>query len=212
MGVAHALHAARDDSPRAPRAQGVMPSMIAFMPEPHILLTVTQPVASNSLAPNAACRAGACPSPAGRTQAHDNFVDHVGGNARARHGRLDGAGAKLGRRRVLQRAEKGAHGRARAPRMTTGSAALIVAPFPATASRHQSQGEARQPRQAAAGHGRNAGSASPSPRSIAAMVSSSTCASVAETSEGSDPCRRSRRERLQRDHGNGADDRRREIH
>ena len=40
-------------------------------------------------------------------------VDRVDRNARARHGGFDGAGAKLGRRRILQRAEKGAHGRAR---------------------------------------------------------------------------------------------------
>src|SRR5262245_59846417 len=43
-------------------------SIAAFMPEPHILLTVVQPVASGSPAPSAAWRAGACPCPAGSTQ------------------------------------------------------------------------------------------------------------------------------------------------
>src|SRR5436309_1172516 len=43
-------------------------SIAAFMPEPHILLTVVQPVASGSPAPSAAWRAGACPWPAGSTQ------------------------------------------------------------------------------------------------------------------------------------------------
>src|SRR5262249_2380484 len=43
-------------------------SIAAFMPEPHILLTVVQPVASGKPAPSAAWRAGACPCPAGSTQ------------------------------------------------------------------------------------------------------------------------------------------------
>ena len=34
-------------------------SMVAFMPEPQTLLMVVAPVASGSLAPRAACRAGA---------------------------------------------------------------------------------------------------------------------------------------------------------
>ena len=42
--------------------------MAAFMPEPHILFTVVQPVASESPAPSAAWRAGAWPWPAGSTQ------------------------------------------------------------------------------------------------------------------------------------------------
>src|ERR1043165_3715049 len=42
--------------------------MAAFMPEPHILLIVVQPAASGSPAPSEAWRAGAWPSPAGRTQ------------------------------------------------------------------------------------------------------------------------------------------------
>ena len=43
-------------------------SMVAFMPEPQTLLIVVAPVASGSLAPRAACRAGAWPCPAGSTQ------------------------------------------------------------------------------------------------------------------------------------------------
>ena len=42
-------------------------SMVAFMPEPQTLLTVVAPVASGSLAPRAAWRAGAWPCPAGST-------------------------------------------------------------------------------------------------------------------------------------------------
>ena len=43
-------------------------SMAAFIPEPHILFTVVAPAESCKPAPSAACRAGACPSPAGSTQ------------------------------------------------------------------------------------------------------------------------------------------------
>src|SRR5437667_185215 len=43
-------------------------SIAAFMPEPHILFTVVQPVPSGSPAPSEAWRAGACPCPAGSTQ------------------------------------------------------------------------------------------------------------------------------------------------
>ena len=42
-------------------------SMVAFMPEPQTLLMVVAPVASGSLAPRAAWRAGAWPCPAGNT-------------------------------------------------------------------------------------------------------------------------------------------------
>src|SRR5437762_2595447 len=43
-------------------------SIAAFIPEPHILLTVVQPVPSGSPAPSEAWRAGAWPWPAGSTQ------------------------------------------------------------------------------------------------------------------------------------------------
>src|SRR2546425_8984019 len=43
-------------------------SIAAFIPEPHILLTVVQPVLSGSPAPSEAWRAGAWPWPAGSTQ------------------------------------------------------------------------------------------------------------------------------------------------
>src|SRR5438445_2595651 len=51
-----------------PAASMSCANIAAFMPEPHILLTVVQPVESGSPAPSAACRAGACPWPAGSTQ------------------------------------------------------------------------------------------------------------------------------------------------
>src|SRR3990172_7039613 len=51
-----------------PAARRSCASIAAFIPEPHILLTVVQPVASGSPAPIEACRAGAWPCPAGRTQ------------------------------------------------------------------------------------------------------------------------------------------------
>src|SRR6266851_1377596 len=43
-------------------------SIVAFIPEPHILFTVVQPAASGNPAPRDAWRAGAWPWPAGRTQ------------------------------------------------------------------------------------------------------------------------------------------------
>src|SRR6188768_1209442 len=42
--------------------------MMAFMPEPHILLMVVVGTPCGIMAPSAACRAGACPRPAGNTQ------------------------------------------------------------------------------------------------------------------------------------------------
>src|ERR1700721_3145211 len=42
-------------------------SIVAFMPDPQTLLMVVAPTASGSLAPRAACRAGAWPCPAGST-------------------------------------------------------------------------------------------------------------------------------------------------
>ena len=43
-------------------------SIAAFIPEPQTLLSVAHGTDSGSPAPKAACRAGACPSPAGSTQ------------------------------------------------------------------------------------------------------------------------------------------------
>src|SRR5882672_1604611 len=51
-----------------PAARMSCASIAAFMPEPHILLTVVQPVPSGSPAPSDAWRAGAWPWPAGSTQ------------------------------------------------------------------------------------------------------------------------------------------------
>src|SRR5574343_38336 len=44
------------------------PTMVAFMPEPHTLLTIAQPADSGRPACRAAWRTGACPRPAGSTQ------------------------------------------------------------------------------------------------------------------------------------------------
>ena len=66
--VRHALHAARDDNARAARRQRLAAMIAACMPEPHILLTVVASTLIGNPAPSAACRAGACPSPAASTQ------------------------------------------------------------------------------------------------------------------------------------------------
>ena len=44
------------------------PNIVAFIPDPHILFMVVAPTLVGTLAPMAACRAGACPCPAGKTQ------------------------------------------------------------------------------------------------------------------------------------------------
>src|SRR5580765_2192295 len=51
-----------------PAASMSCANIAAFIPEPHILLTVVAPVESGRPPPRAAWRAGACPWPAGRTQ------------------------------------------------------------------------------------------------------------------------------------------------
>src|SRR3981081_2265136 len=55
-------------------------SIVAFMPEPQTLLMVVAPVASGSLAPRAACRAGAWPCPAGSTQPMNTSSTRSGAN------------------------------------------------------------------------------------------------------------------------------------
>src|SRR6266850_5000 len=51
-----------------PEARRSCANIAAFIPEPHILFTVVQPVASGKPAPREAWRAGAWPWPAGSTQ------------------------------------------------------------------------------------------------------------------------------------------------
>src|SRR5216110_867429 len=51
-----------------PQARRSCANIAAFIPEPHILFTVVQPVASGRPAPSEAWRAGAWPCPAGSTQ------------------------------------------------------------------------------------------------------------------------------------------------
>src|SRR6201988_2648407 len=55
-------------------------SMVAFMPDPQTLLMVVAPVASGSLAPRAAWRAGAWPCPAGNTQPMNTSSTRSGDN------------------------------------------------------------------------------------------------------------------------------------
>ena len=55
-------------TPASPSAIRSCASIAAFIPDPHILLTVVAGTLSGSPAWNAAWRAGACPCPAGRTQ------------------------------------------------------------------------------------------------------------------------------------------------
>ena len=86
--------------------------MAAFMPEPHILLIVVQPVASGRPAPSAAWRAGAWPWPAGQHAAHDDFLHFLRADLRALDRRADRGGAELGRGEALELALEGAHRRA----------------------------------------------------------------------------------------------------
>ena len=44
------------------------PIIIAFIPDPHILLIVVAPTFTGIFAPMLTCLAGACPKPAGKTQ------------------------------------------------------------------------------------------------------------------------------------------------
>lgn len=55
-------------TPAEPASSRSCANIAAFIPEPHILLTVVAPAASGSPAFSAACRAGAWPWPAGSTQ------------------------------------------------------------------------------------------------------------------------------------------------
>ena len=88
--------------------------MMAFMPEPHILLMVVAGTPCGMPAPSAAWRAGAWPRPAGSTQPMMTSCTSAaaisGGGERA----LDGGGAELrrgGRREhALECADGRAHG------------------------------------------------------------------------------------------------------
>ena len=87
-------------------------NIAAFMPEPHILLTVVQPAASGRPAPRAAWRAGAWPSPAGSTQPIRTSSIVALGDARALDRGLDGDRAELGALSEREVALKAAHRRA----------------------------------------------------------------------------------------------------
>ena len=69
-------------------------NMAAFIPEPHILLTVVQPAASLRPAPSEAWRAGAWPCPAD-SPAHHHLFDVRLGDARALNRGGDGNRSEL---------------------------------------------------------------------------------------------------------------------
>ena len=77
-------------------------SMVAFMPEPQTLLTVVAPVASGSLAPRAACRAGAWPCPAGSTQPMKTSSIRSGRQFGALEGGADHMGTELVARKTAK--------------------------------------------------------------------------------------------------------------
>ena len=97
---------------RCRRASRSCAIIAAFMPEPHILLTVVQPAPSGRPAPSAAWRAGAWPSPAGSTQPMRTSSTLSGRDAGPLDRRLDRARAELRRRHILEVAKKAAHRRA----------------------------------------------------------------------------------------------------
>ena len=88
--------------------------MAAFIPEPHILLIVVQPVPSGSPAPSDAWRAGAWPWPAGSTQPMITSCTSSGLDLRALDGGADRGGAELrggeAFELALERAHRGAGG------------------------------------------------------------------------------------------------------
>ena len=88
-----------------------MANIAAFMPEPHILLMVVQPVASGSPAPRAAWRAGAWPCPAGSTQPMMTSSHFFGADPRALDRGADRRGAELGSGEALELALESAHRR-----------------------------------------------------------------------------------------------------
>ena len=83
--------------------------MAAFMPEPHILLIVVQPVASGRPAPSEAWRAGAWPWPAGSTQPMMTSSHFVRVDPRALDRRADRGGAELGSGEAFELALESAH-------------------------------------------------------------------------------------------------------
>src|SRR6202453_2082142 len=102
-------------------------SIVAFMPDPQTLLTVVAPVASGSLAPRAACRAGAWPCPAGSTQPMKTSSIRSGDNLARSTAALitwePSAWALKGERSPMNR-----HSGVRAAEtMTTGSEAVAMA-------------------------------------------------------------------------------------
>ena len=87
--------------------------MMAFMPEPHILLMVVVGTPFGMPAPSAAWRAGAWPRPAGSTQPMMTSWTSPAGDARGGERALDGGGAELRRGGRREHALEGADGRAR---------------------------------------------------------------------------------------------------
>ena len=96
--------------PLVPAAIRSLASMAAFMPDPHILLMVVQPTDLGMPAPSEACRAGACPSPAGSTQPMMTSSIEFGSEARPFKRRANCGGAQFRRCRRGKIALEAAHG------------------------------------------------------------------------------------------------------
>ena len=88
--------------------------MMAFMPEPHILLMVVVGTPTGIAGAERRLARRRLAEPRGQHAAHDDFL-HVGGrDLRRPRGALDGGGAELrrgdGREHALKRADGRAHG------------------------------------------------------------------------------------------------------
>ena len=92
-----------------PARRPSLASITAFMPEPHILLSVVAGTASGRPAAKPACRAGAWPWPAGSTQPIRSSSTSAGGRPGALQRGADGDAAELGRRGGRERALEAAH-------------------------------------------------------------------------------------------------------
>jgi len=77
------------------------PSMVAFMPDPHTLLTVVAPTASGRPAARIAWRAGACALAGGQHATHQDLVHLLRRQIRPLQGSADDVGAE--RRRCQRR-------------------------------------------------------------------------------------------------------------
>ena len=86
--------------------------MAAFMPEPHILLIVVQPVASGNPAAERGLARRRLALPCRQHAAHDDLVDFFRADPGALDRCADRSGAEVRRGETLELALEGAHGRA----------------------------------------------------------------------------------------------------